>query len=267
MPPQPDKAKVEAASRRLPLPTSKVEAASRRLPSTEQEEPSRRLITAEAPNLPNHIPTFFDPQAPLKITRANLPHWHQAGTTYFITFRLVDSLPRDRLDRWLKDRNDWLAAHPEPVSEDDWRDYHENFSATLELWLDQGSGSCLLALPECRKVVENALQFFNGQRYQLGEFVVASNHVHVLVTPFASHNLNDILHSWKSFTAKELTKLEAASRRLQPWWDELHNRQQAATHQFQRPVWQKESFDHIVRSPASLKKFETYIHAHREFRR
>jgi hypothetical protein len=95
----------------------------------------------------------------------------------------------------------------------------------------------------------------------------------VLVTPFAGHDLSDLLHSWKSFTAKELIKVEAASRRLQPWWDELHSRRQAAafeessaryhTLQFQRPVWQKESFDHIVRSSASLKKFEDYIRDHR----
>jgi type I restriction enzyme R subunit len=238
----------------------------------EVEAASRRLLAAEEAQLTQTIAQFFDPYAPLDITRANLPHWQQDGATYFITFRLVDSLPREKLEQWAKDREEWLAAHPEPVSEEDWREYHEKFSATIERWLDQGSGSCLLELPECREIVENALKFFNGQRYQLGEFVVASNHVHVLVTLFSGHDLSDILHSWKSFTAKELIKVETASRRLQPWWDELHSRRQAAAFeqsparfaalQFQRPVWQKESFDHIVRSPASLKKIEDYIRDH-----
>ena len=240
----------------------------------EVEAASRRLLADEEALRTETIAKFFDPHAPLDITRANLPHWLQDGATYFITFRLVDSLPREKLEKWAKDREAWLTAHPEPVSEEDWREYHEKFSATIERWLDQGSGSCLLELPECREIVENALKFFNGQRYQLGEFVVASNHIHVLVTPFAGHDLSDLLHSWKSFTAKELIKAEEASRRLQPWWDELHSRRLAtafeqsparyASLQFQRPVWQKESFDHIVRSPASLKKFEDYIRAHKE---
>ena len=242
----------------------------------EEEAASRRLLALEEAQRTQTIAKFFDPHAPLDITHANLPHWQQDGATYFITFRLVDSLPREKLEQWAKDREAWLAAHPEPVSEEDWREYHEKFSATIERWLDQGSGSCLLELPECREIVENALKFFNGQRYQLGEFVVASNHVHVLVTPFAGHDLSDLLHSWKSFTAKELIKVEAASRRLQPWWDELHTRRLAtafeqsparyAALQFQRPVWQKESFDHIVRSPASLKRIQGYIQAHREWK-
>jgi type I restriction enzyme R subunit len=240
----------------------------------EVEAASRRLLVLEETQRTQAIAKFFDPLAPLDITRANLPHWQQDGATYFITFRLVDSLPREKLELWAQDREAWLTAHPEPVSEEDWRDYHEKFSATIERWLDQGSGSCLLALPECREIVENALKFFDGQRYQLGEFVVASNHVHVLVTPLSGHGLSEILHSWKSFTAKELIKVEAASRRLDSFWHELHSRRQAAAFeqsharyaalQFQRPVWQKESFDHIVRSPASLRKFEEYIRDHRE---
>jgi type I restriction enzyme R subunit len=229
------------------------------------------LLALEESQVPAH---FFDPQAPLNITRANLPHWQQNEATCFTTFRLIDSLPREKLELWANDREAWLHSHPEPVSEDDWREYHEKFSATIERWLDQGSGSCLLEMPECREIVESALRYFDGQRYQLGDFVVASNHVHALVTPLSGHDISNILQSWKSFTAKELIKVEAASRRLQPWWDELHARRQAAAFeqsparyaalQFQRPVWQKESFDHIVRSPASLKKFEDYIRDHKE---
>ena len=67
---------------------------------------------------------------------------------------------------------------------------------------------------EVRKIVENALRHFDGNRYALDEFAVASNHVHVLVTPLGEHDLSEILHSWKSFTAHEILKVRAASRRL-----------------------------------------------------
>jgi len=122
-------------------------------------------------------------------------------------------------------------------------------------WLDAGSGSCVLFIPEVKQLVENALRHFDGQRYRLDTFVVAPNHVHALVSPCDGHDLSDILHSWKSFTAHEILKVEAASRRLS---DHMQSRDGSATIK----VWQKESFDHIVRSPASMDKFRAYIRDH-----
>ena len=242
---------------------AKVEAASRRLPPEQ-----------EAQWHPGQTP-FFNPEAGYSVTHANLPHWRQDGTTYFVTFRLVDSLPRDRLDQWILDREAWQTAHPEPWSEAEDAEYHARFSAVIEDWLDQGSGSCVLALPDCKSMVTDALRHFAGQRYQLGEFVVASNHVHVILTPLSGHRLSGILHSWKSFSAKQIIKLEPAARRLEAWWHTLHQRRLVRAREeypsrydgviFQRPVWQKESFDHLVRSAASLHKFAEYIRNHREW--
>ena len=238
------------------------------------EAASRRLMSEQESIWATERASFFDPNVPLTTTQANLPHWKQDSATYFVTFRLVDSLPQVRLQQWMQERDQWLATHPEPLSEEAEKEYHTRFSAAIEDWLDQGTGSCVLDLAECKALVADALHHFDGQRYALGQFVVASNHVHVLVTPLPGHDLSDILHSWKSFTAKQIIKVEAASRRLQDWWDKLHQRRldtaakenpSQSSITFQRPVWQKESFDHIVRSPASLQKFDEYIRNHREW--
>jgi REP element-mobilizing transposase RayT len=74
-------------------------------------------------------------------------------------------------------------------------------------------------------------------RYELGEFVVMPNHVHAIVAPTGGHQLAQILHSWKSFTAHQFNRVLDSSGH----------------------VWQKESFDHIVRSAQHLAKFEAYI--------
>lgn len=34
---------------------------------------------------------------PLQVYTRHMPHWRQAGATYFVTFRLGDSLPEARL--------------------------------------------------------------------------------------------------------------------------------------------------------------------------
>jgi REP element-mobilizing transposase RayT len=172
-----------------------------------------------------------------------------------------------------KKRHDAASTLLASLSPSDQAEYHRRFSATIEDWLDQGTGSCVPEIPECRAIVENALRHFDGQRYMPGEHIVAANHVHVLVTPLPGHALAEILHSWKSFTAKEIIKVEAAPRRLSPWWNTLNTRRQNSAARspdgaypvapiFRRPVWQKESFDHIVRSPASLHKFVAYIRNH-----
>ena len=165
---------------------------------------------------------YFDTEAPVVFLSGALPHWRQDNVTCFVTFRLADSLPREKLQQWL----------------------------------DAGTGSCVLALPEVKQLVENALGHFDGQRYTLDAFVVAPNHVHALVTPKTGHALSEILRSWKSFTAHEIVKAETASRRLQE--SQSKSRDGSATLR----VWQKESFDHIVRNPASLEKFRAYIRAH-----
>jgi REP element-mobilizing transposase RayT len=149
-------------------------------------------------------------------------------------------------------------------------EYFEKFPRRLQSWLDAGSGSRILEIPEVKQLIREALRFFDGQRYQLDEFIVASNHVHAIVTPFAEFELSRILHSWKSFTAHEILKIEAASRRLQASHAEASCGEVGVAAESRKSspgpptqtVWQKESFDHIVRSPESLEKFRAYIRAH-----
>ncbi len=190
---------------------------------------------------------FFDTEAETtKVEGAYLPHWHQDGVVYFVTFRLADSLPQEKLQAFTEEKELWQKQNPEPHSPEQKAEYHERFPQRLQQWLDLGYGSMILKHEDAALIVSNAITHFEGDRYTLDEFVVAANHVHVLVAPLGEHTLSDILHSWKSFTAKELLKLPVAEKLST-----------APT------VWQKESWDHIVRSEASLNKFREYIRAHK----
>src|SRR5881394_1353272 len=50
----------------------------------------------------------LDPQQPIVQKRGHLPHWEQPGATYFVTFRLADSLPADVLAQWRDEQAAWL---------------------------------------------------------------------------------------------------------------------------------------------------------------
>lgn len=47
---------------------------------------------------------YFNPWADIEKHGDTLPHWQQQGATYFITFRLADSVPKEKLDRWILER-------------------------------------------------------------------------------------------------------------------------------------------------------------------
>ena len=180
----------------------------------------------------------FDPKAPVGFLRGgNLPHWRQDGVTYFVTWRTLDSMPKERVDAWFAEREEWLKNHPEPWDAKAEEEYYRLFPDRWEKWLDECHGECLLARPELRKIVEDTLRHDDGVKYRFKDFVVMPNHVHVLVTPLDAHTLSDSMQEWKSVSSHRINK--ALGRKGE--------------------FWQKESFDHIVRSAEQLEKFRRYI--------
>ena len=87
--------------------------------------------------------------------RRNLPHVAQSSTLVFVTFRLGDSLPAAQLAELEEMRR---ALNGRPASSDELRAQY----AKIDAWLDAGHGSCVLADAKCRKIVEDALRFFDA---------------------------------------------------------------------------------------------------------
>jgi putative DNA methylase len=140
-------------------------------------------------------------------SRDYLPHFEGGEIPQFITFRLTDSLPQTVLERWRSELH---------------QDGEAALRRRIEKYLDQGYGSVFLKDRAVAALVEDALLYFDGERYRLAAWVVMPNHVHLLATPRAPHTLSDIMHSIKSFTAKEANKL--LSRRGTFWQEEYFDR-------------------------------------------
>jgi hypothetical protein len=66
---------------------------------------------------------FYDPYAHTEKYHRNLPHWCQEGKIVFVTFRLADSIPADRLRQLQADRDLWKRNHPQMTSPDHWLEY------------------------------------------------------------------------------------------------------------------------------------------------
>ncbi|MCG2715979.1 MAG: transposase, partial [Candidatus Marinimicrobia bacterium] len=163
---------------------------------------------------------------------------------YFVTFRLYDSIPQEVANSLKREREQWLEnnkiCNPTEIKKLNQHkkiEYYRLFSKRYDDLLDNGYGSCILAEPDNKEIVENAVKYFDGERYYLDKFVVMPNHVHIIVIPRNEWTLSKITHSWKSYTANELNKLTNQSG----------------------PVWMPESFDHIIRSPKQLERIRQYI--------
>lgn len=175
--------------------------------------------------------------------KINLPHWRQGDRTYFITWRLADSIPKQKLKILESQRRTWFEVHGikdreevELLPEATRREYHRRFTAIFHEWLDAGYGSCALRDPSCANIVVRTLTHFDGERYTLDDFVVMPNHVHFLVKPLPGFSLSELQKSWKGFTSREINKI---LRRTGTFW-------------------QQESWDHIVRSVAQLEHYRRY---------
>ena len=166
-----------------------------------------------------------------------LPHWHQDDKYVFVTFRLADSLPQAKLRVLQEEKEMWLKKHPKPWNVDDENEYCDKFVSKIDKWLDSNYGECLLKYPQNRKIIEEALLFFDGERYDLKAFVVMPNHVHLLMQMKKGFNIEKVMRSLKSFTAKEINKVMHRTGRL----------------------WQSEYFDRIIRSEDHYKYVLNYI--------
>ena len=191
----------------------------------------------------------FDPQADYKVVERRLPHWSQTGVVAFITIRTNDSIPKEVLELWLRQRDDWLRRHGINPLSATWRqavhalerrqqvEFFREFSAKWHQHLDDCHGECVLRQPKLALVVAKSLRHFDGDRYDLTDFVVMPNHVHVLVAFPDEDTMLAQCESWKHFTATQINRVLKRRDRF----------------------WQRDGFDHLVRTADQFEALRRYV--------
>jgi putative DNA methylase len=130
--------------------------------------------------------------------RGYLPHFDRGEVIQAITYRLADSLP----------------AHVEGRTPEQRR--------RVQALLDAGHGGCRLREARIAEEVVSAWRYFDGPRYTLHAWVVMPNHVHVVATMHEGWPLPKVVHTWKSFTARQINKLTGRSGRV--WSPDYYDR-------------------------------------------
>ncbi len=155
-------------------------------------------------------------------SRGYLPHFDSPDLIQSITFRLADSLPQEKLESWRKDSR----CKPE-----------RQLSNAVENYLDRSYGNCVLNEPRVAQIVENNLLYFDGSKYKMLAWCIMPNHVHTLLEVVDNWGLSEIVHSWKSFTAKQANALVNSRGRF----------------------WQEDYFDRYIRDERHFNRALYYI--------
>ncbi len=151
-------------------------------------------------------------------SRGYLPHFDSPEALQFITFRLVDSLPAEAVNK--------LQIASKSIT-----------AAERDAFLDAGAGACWLKQPKIAEIVENALLYFDGERYRLIAWTVMPNHVHVLIEISERYSLGSIVGSWKRFSARLANQAIGRSG----------------------PFWQDDYWDTYIRDERHLESTVSYI--------
>jgi len=152
--------------------------------------------------------------------RRRLPHARETEDPVFLTWRLHDSLPPQRSFPAGK-----LTSG-------------QAFAAMDRLLDETRSGAFYLRQPAIAGMIVEAIHYNANilNHYSLHAFVVMPNHVHLLATPAV--RLPKLTKSLKGITAKRANEMLALTG---------------------NPVWQAESYDHLVRHSGEFEKIRNYI--------
>ncbi len=188
--------------------------------------------------------------------RRHLPHVQPMGGTFFVTFRLFDSLPlaivKQLRDEFLKQKINLLR---EPTS--------ENKIALLKLRKSQfarydavldGSqyGDCFLREQKHAELVIDEIQRWNGKLYDLLAYCIMPNHVHLLFD--TSLQLPEELE-YSQLESIEYKPLQDIMKQVKGATARFLNQSLRRSGQ----CWQHESYDHWVRNNKELNNIVAYI--------
>ena len=183
----------------------------------------------------------FDEHKPVRVYRRHLPHWRQTGATYFATFHLADAMPAGKQHELKAMRREWEIKNPNPRDATMWLDYARQVFRKVEKWLDSGFGSCWFGNDKYARELARSILHFHNVRYEIGCFVIMSNHCHLTIRPYDEFELEKELGAIKRATSRFVNQFEKTNDQVKPC------------------EWQDESYDRIIRDAEHLYRVIQYI--------
>ena len=116
-----------------------------------------------------------------------MPHIQPGGATFFVTFRLASSLPKEVVlqlkEEQSKNERLLYKVKDETERKKKINDQRKLYFGKFDKILDNAtSGPCWLNEERIVKVVANAIRFHDKKEYDLLAYCIMPNHVHLVFT-------------------------------------------------------------------------------------
>ncbi len=188
--------------------------------------------------------------------RGNLPHMQPIGSTFFVTFRLQGSLPKEKMFLLKKAflqsekgmRMEQLIREMDATGQSN-SSFFQLYDSLLESTME---GAHHLKNPAMAKLVQKELHRFDGELYDLICYCIMSNHVHILIDTSIQIPDNFEVVNWESL---EFEPLQTIMKRIKGPTAIYANRLLESSGRF----WQKESYDRYIRDQREYDNVVAYI--------
>lgn len=108
----------------------------------------------------------------------------------------------------------------------------------IETYIDQGTGSCLLSLPDVARIVEDKLLEMHGKAFDLKGWVIMPNHVHFLAGFGEGVSMAKAIADLKGSTSHKINKIVGRKGAF----------------------WYRDYFDRFIRDNEHFENTLAYIH-------
>lgn len=159
--------------------------------------------------------------------RRNLPHLYFNDGIYFITSRLINSIPIEKLEQ--------LKNETKNISDEKQKRLFKKY----DVLMDSGEyGEKYLKNPKCAEIVKDTLHYPDGKEYKLICYCIMPNHFHLVFELLQNNKgISKIMQSIKRISARDCNTILSRSGAF----------------------WQDESFDRWVRDEKELYFVIRYI--------
>jgi REP element-mobilizing transposase RayT len=152
--------------------------------------------------------------------RRNLPHLYFNDGIYFITSRLINSIPMEKLEQ--------LKNETKNIPDEKQKRLFKKY----DVLMDSGEyGEKYLKNPKCAEIVKDTLHYPEGKEYKLICYCIMPNHFHIVFELLQNNKgISKIMQSIKRISARDCNTILIRSGAF----------------------WQDESFDRWVRDEKEL---------------
>lgn len=149
------------------------------------------------------------------IKRRNLPHLYFNDGIYFITARLANTIPLDKL----KDIH-IQSASINAKNFSKFKNHFLQYDSFLDGFLEEFA---VLNKPECADIIKNCLHYPDGKEYKLVCYTIMPNHFHLVFELLEKNKgISKIMQSIKGISAIRINKLFNKTGKF--WQDESYDR-------------------------------------------